>query len=659
MLKRATLIAFAVVWAALMAYPAIERAAATETITGRVVDDRTGEGIANAEVRVQASLTESATTKGDGSFSIATSRSAGEAVYVAAGALGTDGRPAYINERISVLVGDAGVELRLRPVDMSDNPAYEFTSPQDCRLCHTAIYDYWQDSPHRNAAKNTWVLDMYDGSGTPGTGGRGFTFKDVHPGFKGDCAECHAPMDSAKNPGDNTDLSQLSAPAAEWGVSCDVCHKTYEVTNIKLPGVQGMLFARGSRETIFGPLPDAAPNFPGVMRASYSALHTSSRMCASCHEDNNDHDFDLDYLDEGSVPSEETYSEWLASPYAVPGAGFRSCQDCHMQPKGDTAMCEQYQPVTRDPSQVYSHDFEGTTDEYVQNAATLRAIARREGGQLRVAIAVTNDRTGHDLPGGQALRHAILLVRATDDAGQTLVVVPSLSETVPEYAGVGDPSAGYYAGLPGKGFAKIFADGAIEGVFFTEAKSIASDNRIPAGATDWSFYAFELPDGFAPVAVDARLIYRRAPRELVDEKGWTLTGHGRPNPDLIGPDFGVVMARDGEAVPAPGPAVDTSRIAKRSSAGLVLRAAASAATPFAPGARVEITDSQGAWHVFSAPAKVNGAGTKLKQKGKIGGVSLSRFWQKGEQRFVRLTNPDGATTVLYLERQGSRYVPVP
>jgi hypothetical protein len=655
--KRATLLAFAVVWAALMGWPTVtEWAAATERISGRVVDDRTGEGIAGAEVRIQASLTETARTGADGSFTIRTSRAAGETVYVAAGATEAGVAPSHINERVLATVGAAGVEIRLAPADMSDDPAYEFTSPQDCRLCHGAIYDYWQDSPHRNAAKNAWVLDMYDGSGTPGTGGRGFTYKGEHPELEGDCAECHAPMDSAKNPGDNTNMSELSAAAREYGVSCDVCHKTYEVTNIKLPGVQGMRFARGSRETIFGPLADAAPNFPGVMRASTSPLHTESRFCASCHEDNNDHDFDLDYLDEGSVASEETYSEWLASRYAVEGPGFASCQDCHMQPKGDTAMCEQYQPVERDPSQVYSHDFEGTTDAYVQNAASLRAIAQRAGDELRVAVAITNDRTGHDLPGGQAIRHAILLVAATDGGGRTLEFIPSRTGTVPEYGGVGDPALGYYAGLPGKGFAKLFARGAHEGVFFTEATSIASDNRIPAGATDWSSYVFELPEGFTPVRVEAKLVYRRAPRALVDEKGWTLTGHGRPNPDLVAPHFGVVMAADGGDVPMPGPVVDASRISRKAGAGLQLRAGEGA--PFEPGARVEITDAVGQWQPFAGAARVGGGGTKLTQKGKIGGLNLNRYWQNGERRFLRVTNPDGTATVLYLERSGSRYVPV-
>ncbi len=651
MLKRATLIAFAAVWAAFLLYPTVtEWAAPQESITGRVLD-ASGAPVSGAEVRIQASLTEWTTTSADGRFTLRTTRAVGDPVFVAAGALDAAGTgPAHINARVSVLVGDRDVEVRLGALDLGDNPDYEFTNPQDCRLCHGALYDYWQDSPHRNAAKNTWVRDVYDGMGTAGTGANGFVYKLVHPNLKGDCAECHAPMDSAKNPGDNTDFAAVSEAAREFGVSCDVCHKTYDITNIKLPGVQGMRFARSSRETIFGPLPDAAPNFPGVMRASYSPIHESGKLCAACHEDNNDHDFDLDYLDEGSVASEETYSEWLASPYALPGDGYRSCMDCHMPPKGDLAMCEQYQPVTRDPSQVYSHDFEGTTNEYVQNAATLRLVARRESGRLRVTVAITNDRTGHDLPGGQALRHAILLVEATDGSGASLTFETDGSSVVPSYAGEGDPSQGYWAGLPGKGFAKIFANDDEENVFFTEALRIASDNRIPAGATDLSDYAFTLPDGFAPVRIEARLVYRRAFRALADAKGWVLTGHGQPNPDLIAPNYGVVMVSGALDVPQPGPAIDTSRIVLDEA--LKLRAADG--SEFAAGSVVEVTDATGAWLPFSTPARVSPNGAKLVQKGSVGGLKVRRFWQEGAEHFLRVTSPDGSATVLRLVRAGRR-----
>jgi hypothetical protein len=654
-MKRATFFLYLLVLGvAYLIDPGASPRAAGSTVEGRIFDGSTGQPLAGAEVKIQASMTERATSKDDGSFRIDTDRVPGEAVVITAGAPDqTKTGPAFYNGRASALVGDTNVEISLVPVVLTDDMNYEFSTPQDCSLCHSLKFQEYQDTGHRNAAKNTWVKDLYDGSGTPGTGANGFTFKGAHPELAGDCAECHAPMEAAKHPPDTTEFNQVTGSAYEWGVSCDVCHKTIGIIHPDLPGTMGMLFARGSRETQFGPLSDSSPNFPNVMRSAYNPLHSSALLCAACHEDNNDHDFDGDYLDEGSVPSEATYSEWLESPYAVPGPEFESCQDCHMQPKGDNTACQQYQSIVRDPSQIHSHDFEGTTNEYLQNAATLRLVARREGGQLVLDAAVTNDRTGHHVPSGVTVRNMILLVTATDAGGSSLTFVPEASSTVPEWGGVGDPAQGYYAGLPGKGFTKILSDGVNDFVFFTEARTVKSDNRIPAGVTDWSTYVYQLPDGFAPVRVTGRLIYRRAFRATVDLKGWTLTGHGLPNPDLQPPYFGVLMSEAALDVPLPGPAVDASRV--RYDEGLRLRLTGGT---FPAGTAVEVSDGTGAWYPFSKAAAISASGQKLTQKGKVNGVGLRAFWPDGAIRHLRITAPDGGATVLRLLRSGSRYIPV-
>jgi hypothetical protein len=647
-MKRTVFLLLAGAWALIVAAPpVIELAAANNTIRGRVVDAETGGPVAGAVVAIQASLEDRAEIAADGSFTIRTSRETGELVVVAAGA------PGRLNDQVAAAVGDTGVDLALSAISPEDTPDYEFSDPQDCRLCHTRIFDEWRDAGHRNAAKNTWVKDLYDGSGTPGTGSRGFTFKGAHPSLHGDCAECHAPAAAARNPGDLTDYTAVTGGPYEWGVSCDLCHKTTGIVHPDLPGVLGMTFARGSRETMFGPYADSAPNFPGLMRAAYSPLHADSLLCSACHEDNSDHDFDGDYLEAGSVPSEATYSEWAASRYAQPGPQYRTCQDCHMQPKGATTAAEQYGSVERDPSQVSSHDFEGTTDEYLKNAATVRLVAARADGRLVVDAAVTNDRTGHDLPSGVTSRNVILLVRAVDAEGDEIALDAASSSVVPEWGGVGDPAEGYYAGLAGRGFAKVLTDGPTDNVLFTEATGVKSDNRIAAGATDWSRYVFEAGSDVAPVRVEARLIYRRAFRDLVDLKGWRLTGQGRPNPDLIAPHFGVLMASDEVAVAPVGTSIDTTRI----QIGRMLRLRT--AGRFDVGTTLELTDESGAWQRFDAPARTAAGGRRLDQKGKIAGMRLGAFWPDGAVRFLRVSSPDGAQTVLRLSRVGGRLVPAP
>jgi hypothetical protein len=49
-----------------------------------------------------------------------------------------------------------------------------------------------------------------------------------------------------------------------------------------------------------------------------------------------------------------------------------------------------------------------------------------------------------------------LLVQASDGQGQALPLVAG--PTVPAWGGVGDQTKGYYAGLPGKGFAKVLEE---------------------------------------------------------------------------------------------------------------------------------------------------------------------------------------------------------
>lgn len=637
-------------WGVLFELPPAQRAAGAP-IRGYVVDAGTGVPIAGADVRVQASLTEKTTTASDGTFMLVTSREPGEVVVVAAT------KPGAFSGRLSVLAGDSGIAFRLDAVPQGDDPQYAFRSPEDCRLCHQRYYDEWQDAGHRNAAKNTWVKDLYDGSGTPGTGGNGFTFKGAHPELHGDCAECHAPVAAAPDPGDHTDFAAVTGEAYEYGVSCDLCHKTSGIVHEDLPGVLAMTMARSTPELAFGALPDAAPHFPGQMRASRSELHASSLLCSACHEDNSDHDFDGDYLEEGSVESEATYSEWADSPYAQPGPGYRTCQSCHMGSNGATTAAESFGTVVRDPSQLHAHEFQGTTDDYVRNAATVRVIAIRSGSRFEIHAAVTNDRTGHKVPSGVTTRNMILLVDATGPDGVGLPFDLDASETVPVWAGAGDPEAGYYAGLPGRGFTKVLTDGANDNVFFTEATAVKSDNRIPAGATDWSSYVVELPEADAAARVDVRLIYRRAFRAIVDLKGWVLTGQGRPNPDLIGPDYGVRMGDAALDVPVNSADLDGARF--RIGSKLTIDLLDHATELFAAGSRLELTDATGAWIALDAMPKFSREGTRLIQKGRIGGTKLADFWPDGAIRFLRVTSPDGRATVVRLERANRLLVAAP
>ncbi|HYN87325.1 MAG TPA: hypothetical protein VER55_02285, partial [Ardenticatenaceae bacterium] len=81
-----------------------------------------------------------------------------------------------------------------------------------------------------------------------------------------------------------------------------------------------------------------------------------------------------------------------------------------------------------------------------------------------------------------------------------------------------------YAGLPGKGFARILEDyeGNAPAPPWRNGVHVLSDNRIPARATDRSSYPFGLPEGGEVATVEVRLIYRRVFKAWADEKGLDL-----------------------------------------------------------------------------------------------------------------------------------------
>jgi hypothetical protein len=96
--------------------------------------------------------------------------------------------------------------------------------------------------------------------------------------------------------------------------------------------------------------------------------------------------------------------------------------------------------------------------------------------------------------------------------------------TIPDYVGVGDPKDGYYAGLPGKIYAKILSELWTEisptGAYWNPTR-IVSDNRIPAFGSDTSTFTFTAPtDG--PASIDVTLLFRRAFKQLMDQKGWDV-----------------------------------------------------------------------------------------------------------------------------------------
>ncbi len=109
-------------------------------------------------------------------------------------------------------------------------------------------------------------------------------------------------------------------------------------------------------------------------------------------------------------------------------------------------------------------------------------------------------------------------MRACDGTGSDLA--QEEGETIPEWGGKGDPQAGNYAGLPGKIYAKVLSELWTETsptAAYWNQTTLVSDNRLAPFATDTSRYAFRAP-GHQKVSVQVRLIYRRAFKELIEQR---------------------------------------------------------------------------------------------------------------------------------------------
>ena len=493
----------------------------------------------------------------DGSFTLNVPAGPGKTIVGAA--------KGYFNAGVAVTSPSSGVQIVLTPVPQDDNAAYQFVTPQTCGVCHPNQVSEWTNTPMSRAGLNTWVHDIYNGQGTPhGMGGFVYTrdsiFAPTNP--NSECAACHQPESWIPAP-----FSRMQGPqdagypsvAASHGISCDVCHKVadVDVSKINFPGIfpGAVTFTRPTGATPnqvqYGVLGDTTVNFPTLMRSSYQP-QLRAEVCGTCHQDRSDPEENHSYT--GPI-SEPTYIEWLESPYADPQSPLHAdCVSCHMPASGQSTFCTvQVPPIPRDPSRIGSHNIRGTTTEFLQNAVDLLMQTQVSGSTLQVNVTLANNNTGHHVPTGVTTRNMILLVEAWPDGGDPIAdILPySGTQTVHPLGGVGNPAQGYYAGRPGKLYAKVNHDALNNSTtFFTDATGIVFDTRIPALQSDNTAYAFTLPPTATNVHVRARVLYRRAWRALVDAKQWTQDGHGNPLGDVQAPNYGYLMESSEMVIPS-------------------------------------------------------------------------------------------------------------
>lgn len=506
----------------------------TAQITGRVVNRTNQEAIVGARVRIHLS-TIFTTTDVNGQFSLTDSAQTPFALTAAA--------HGFYNGRIDIFTGPGDHILELEEVSLEVEPNAPLNVPQSCAGCHPEVVAQWTGSPMQETGLNSWVFDLYDGSATSG-GSNGFVYQrdSIHrlSSPNSDCSACHSPVHWLADI-ENNGMGDYhnSNSDMERGVQCEICHRAYDVdiNQTYEPGVQPRSFTllRNDEPLEFGVLGDAYFT-QSIMKPAYNP-QLKAQTCSACHQDNVDHDGDGEFDDPGSLPHETTFSEWQAWQ-GLDANNTQTCVDCHMPVLSTDSFCIFVKG--RAPGTVRSHAIRGTTPAYLENALSLEAQVSANLGELIVEVTLSNNLTGHAVPSGVVVRNVILLVIARNQDDQRLQ--HQAGDLVDVVGGVGDFEMGDYAGHPGKAFYLNMSDGTNEQVFYTEAQLIASDTRLQPGSVYGGQFRFKL-DRSQRAHVDVKVLYRRAYRSIVLEKGWTETGHGEALADIQAPDYGHLMER--------------------------------------------------------------------------------------------------------------------
>ncbi len=355
------------------------------------------------------------------------------------------------------------VEVELDRFDPSDNVDYTFRDPGDapgemntsaqCSHCHLSIHEAWWSSPHRTAAKNPTVHDVYQGmavgvaqadcGGTwstvsePGSGAQVsacvVAASVASTGSSGGCADCHAPGIDGELGG--RDLLDATDFAYEYGVHCDVCHRVESVHQGEAAGVAGWLrLLRPSEPSAspafgdwapltFGPYLDVLnPNMGSAWREEFH----EAAFCGGCHQLEQGPlagTIDLARWPSGGIPIHSTFEEWSEGPMN-PSA---PCQSCHMPPLSEVGnSSDLYTEIDaipgvaagweRPPGDVRQHAWWGPRQPeggMLGLAAWVDIEKEVDAGVLTARVTVKNTGPGHAIPTGEPMRNLVLAVEAT------------------------------------------------------------------------------------------------------------------------------------------------------------------------------------------------------------------------------------------------------
>lgn len=209
---------------------------------------------------------------------------------------------------------------------------------------------------------------------------------------------------------------------------------------------------------------------------AYSSLHSSSAVCAPCHE----------YKNASGFPVLTTYSEWWKnSSYAKAG---KQCQSCHMyRVAGDVV---DPRVARTQHAQINLHEMPGSHSlEQLTRAIEAQLFASREGDNVRVRVDLENQLAGHYFPTGSPLRQLILEVRADSYGGRQFREERVLTRKVVDQHGT------------------VLAR---EHFVFLKGTRAISDTRLEPGEKRSEAFLFPMPAG-KQAQIKATLVYVYSP----------------------------------------------------------------------------------------------------------------------------------------------------
>ena len=325
------------------------------------------------------------------------------------------------------------------------------SSAELCGDCHRAIHAGWKKSAHATAMESRLFQDALK-----------LAESDFGAQSRKVCLGCHSPV--AVQTGDLELIKKVS-----WeGVTCDYCHSIQEVTE-----TGGNPKARVEFSLVkSGPSKDLTSPAHGTR---FSAVHTSSLACITCHE----------YRNATGFAVLTTYSEWKESTYAKNEQG---CQWCHMHTVAGEVVDPRVKRSTM--SGINLHEIPGSHSiQQLNKAIKADLITTREGGQLWVQVKVTNQGAGHYVPTGSPLRQLLMELRADAYGGRRFREQTRYTRTVSDRSG-------------------FVLDR--ESAVFVKAAQVVKDTRLAPNETRTEKFSFPIPRG-TQAEVEASFYYYYSP----------------------------------------------------------------------------------------------------------------------------------------------------